>query len=107
MGFWTERRVTVTGGAGFLGSVVVARLEALGCRIKELVSLIAEITGYRGTTAWDTARLDGQPQRSLDTSRAKAMFGFEARTGLEAGRVVPPDPRGVTGRSWPPRIWPA
>jgi GDP-L-fucose synthase len=31
MSFWTGKRVTVTGGAGFLGSFVVARLKDLGC----------------------------------------------------------------------------
>jgi GDP-L-fucose synthase len=30
-GFWKERRVCVTGGAGFLGSYVTARLERAGC----------------------------------------------------------------------------
>lgn len=29
--YWRTRRVVVTGGAGFLGSFVVARLKALGC----------------------------------------------------------------------------
>lgn len=32
MGFWTGRRVLVTGGAGFLGSRVVAQLKAAGAR---------------------------------------------------------------------------
>jgi GDP-L-fucose synthase len=30
--FWRDRRVVVTGGAGFLGSHIVDRLEELGCR---------------------------------------------------------------------------
>ena len=30
--FWHDRRVVVTGGGGFLGSFVVERLRAAGCR---------------------------------------------------------------------------
>ena len=32
MGFWSDKRVCVTGGAGFLGSHIVQRLQSRGCR---------------------------------------------------------------------------
>ncbi len=32
MGFWSDKKVVVTGGAGFLGSVVVENLKARGCK---------------------------------------------------------------------------
>jgi GDP-L-fucose synthase len=32
MGFWEKRRVVISGGRGFLGSFVVEKLRALGCR---------------------------------------------------------------------------
>ncbi len=53
--------------------------------IKALVTLIVKLTGYQGEVRWDASKPDGQPRRSLDTSRAKAEFGFEARTTFESG----------------------
>src|SRR5437764_807950 len=41
--------------------------------------------GYPGEIAWDTSKPNGQPRRKLDTSRAKELFGFEARTPLRKG----------------------
>jgi GDP-L-fucose synthase len=53
--------------------------------IRELVELIADLTGYKGKTVWDTSKPDGQPRRCLDTSRAKKEFGFEAKTDFKRG----------------------
>ena len=53
--------------------------------IRELAELIRELTGYEGRLAWDTSRPNGQPRRSLDTSRAEREFGFKARTGFREG----------------------
>ena len=53
--------------------------------IRELVELIARLTGFDGEIRWDTTKPDGQPRRALDTSRARDRFGFEARTAFEDG----------------------
>jgi GDP-L-fucose synthase len=54
-------------------------------RIKELAELIADATGFEGEIVWDTTKPNGQPRRKLDTSRAKALFGFEAQTPFRDG----------------------
>jgi GDP-L-fucose synthase len=53
--------------------------------IRELVALIAVLTGFAGEIRWDPTKPDGQPRRTLDTSRARALFGFEARTSFRDG----------------------
>jgi GDP-L-fucose synthase len=53
--------------------------------IKALAERIVELTGFEGSLSWDTSRPNGQPRRALDTSRAKARFGFEAKVRLEEG----------------------
>ncbi len=53
--------------------------------IKELYTIIAELTGFKGEIKWDTSKPDGQPRRCLVTSRAKDEFGFEARTEFRDG----------------------
>ncbi|RPF47018.1 GDP-L-fucose synthase [Thermodesulfitimonas autotrophica] len=53
--------------------------------IKELVALIARLTGFAGQITWDTTKPDGQPRRRLDTRRAEEYFGFKAQTPLEEG----------------------
>jgi GDP-L-fucose synthase len=53
--------------------------------IRELAELIAELTGFEGEIEWDSSMPNGQPRRSLDASRARELFGFEARVSLRAG----------------------
>lgn len=53
--------------------------------IKELAELICKLAGFEGSLVWDTSKPDGQPRRGVDGSRAKALFGFEARVPLEEG----------------------
>jgi GDP-L-fucose synthase len=54
-------------------------------RIRDLVKLVCQVMGFRGEIRWDATRPDGQPRRSLDTSRAERLFGFRAEVGFEDG----------------------
>jgi GDP-L-fucose synthase len=53
--------------------------------IKNLVEVIARLTGFTGKIVWDTTRPNGQPRRQLETSRAERLFGFKAQMGFEEG----------------------
>jgi len=53
--------------------------------IRELAGLICELSGFNGKLEWDTSKPDGQPRRTLDVSRAKSEFGFEAKTNIRDG----------------------
>jgi GDP-L-fucose synthase len=53
--------------------------------IRELAELVADVTGFGGRIVWDTTKPNGQPRRSVDATRAREFFGFEARTPLRQG----------------------
>jgi GDP-L-fucose synthase len=53
--------------------------------IKQLASIIAQLTGFKGKIVWDKAKPDGQPRRCLNTERAVREFGFRAKTSFEDG----------------------
>jgi GDP-L-fucose synthase len=53
--------------------------------IRDLVQLIAELTGYRGEVRWDVRQPNGQLRRHVDTSRAEQAFGFRATTDFRKG----------------------
>jgi len=54
-------------------------------KIKDLATLIAKLTGFKGKIVWDTSKPDGQPKRCLDVSKAEREFGFKAKTSFEEG----------------------
>ncbi|HEY2883269.1 MAG TPA: GDP-L-fucose synthase [Pirellulales bacterium] len=53
--------------------------------IRDLAGTICRLCGFRGEIRWNASQPDGQPRRSLDTSRAWQEFGFRAEIKLEAG----------------------
>jgi GDP-L-fucose synthase len=53
--------------------------------IRETAEIVAEVVGFGGRITWDESMPNGQPRRSLDASRAKELFGFEAKTSLREG----------------------
>lgn len=52
--------------------------------IGDLATLVAEITGYRGTVVYDAAKPDGTPLKRLDVSKIKGL-GWQAQTPLAEG----------------------
>jgi len=53
--------------------------------IRDLTETIAKLCNFTGTIRWDTTQPNGQPRRSLDTSRAEQKFGFRAKVRFEEG----------------------
>jgi GDP-L-fucose synthase len=53
--------------------------------IRDLAALVAERCGFNGRICWDASKPNGQPRRSLDTTRAASLFGFTARTPFRDG----------------------
>lgn len=53
--------------------------------IKNLSELISKQIGYNGKIIWDKTKPNGQPRRLFDSSKAKKLFGFEAKTNFDAG----------------------
>ncbi len=52
--------------------------------IKELASLIGEVTGFEGKIIFDPSKPDGTPRKLLDTSKIKKL-GWEHKTDLKDG----------------------
>jgi len=53
--------------------------------IKDLAEKIRLLVGCEGELVWDTSKPDGQPRRCLDVTRARELFGFQARMPFDEG----------------------
>lgn len=53
--------------------------------VRDLVSLIAELTGFEGEIVYDASKPDGQPRRKLNVERAQREFEFVAETPFRVG----------------------
>jgi GDP-L-fucose synthase len=53
--------------------------------IRDLVALIAKLSGFKGEIRWDASKPDGQPRRCLDVSRAASLLGWRAKVEFELG----------------------
>jgi GDP-L-fucose synthase len=54
----------------------------------DLATTIGRAVGFTRRIEWDPKQPNGQPRRSLDVRRAKARFGFEAKTPLAEGLAL-------------------
>ncbi|MFB7864681.1 MULTISPECIES: GDP-L-fucose synthase family protein [unclassified Streptomyces] len=52
--------------------------------IRELASIVADVTGYQGRVAWDTSKPDGTPRKLLDVSRINGL-GWKPAITLHDG----------------------
>jgi GDP-L-fucose synthase len=54
-------------------------------KIKDLVTKVCDMVGFKGRIIYDNSKPNGQPRRCLDTSKAAEKFGFEATTSFDEG----------------------
>jgi GDP-L-fucose synthase len=53
--------------------------------IRDLATMIAGLTGFKGQIIWDANQPNGQPRRCLEVSEAEKEFGFRAATPFDVG----------------------
>ena len=52
--------------------------------IRELTERVSQVTGFRGSVAWDASKPDGTPRKLLDVSRLSGL-GWKAQIDLTTG----------------------
>jgi GDP-L-fucose synthase len=58
---------------------------ASGISIKDMAEIIQKEVGYTGRLVFDTSKVDGDPYKTVDGSRAAAVFGWSPEISLEQG----------------------
>ncbi len=53
--------------------------------IKDLVEKIKKYADFKGKIVWDKTKPNGQPRRCACVTKAKKLFGFEAKTTFDEG----------------------
>lgn len=53
--------------------------------IGDLVTFIADLTGFEGDIRFDTSKPRGEPRRSVSIARARRLIGFQPEFSLEEG----------------------
>src|SRR2546425_13290471 len=80
-GFWTGKRVTVTGGHGFLGRRVVSLIESLGAKVTTFGS-----SDYNLTKQADIARTYADQRPEIGIHLPAKVAGFGANPDTPASR---------------------
>jgi GDP-L-fucose synthase len=52
--------------------------------IKEMAETVKEVTGFKGSIAWDVSKPDGTPRKLMDSSRIHAL-GWKSQVSLKEG----------------------
>jgi hypothetical protein len=97
---WKTARAIVRAARHYNGAEPVNLGACREITIRDLVTLVARLTGFRGEIVWDPSKPDGQPRRCLDISRAEREFNFRAsyRFRGRAAADYPVVPRRAPGR---------
>lgn len=75
----------ITATARFGGPEIINLGTGTEVSIADLATKIAKMTGFHGKIEWDKSRPDGQPRRSLDTTRAAKLLHWRAKVDLDEG----------------------
>ena len=69
----------------YSGSEIINISSGVPTTIKELVELVARISGYEGVVRWDTSKPNGQMLKALKVTRMQERLGYQCRTSLREG----------------------